>query len=251
MDALTRQMILLRGVSEFIIRYYEQLWFFLIVVPIAAMLYILFNSNQRKLQGAVFWKLVSVFNLLLYIPTILIALNVESNLLNFDVLLIYLFAYMGMGSSFIGLGLWIGYAIFFKDNAEVPREPDYPPVGGGYVIQPPAPRPQQTPQVRPTPRKPKVPAWLVERNSGKNHQLNQGTTIIGRSSRSNVQLINDPTVSSQHIKIIEDNGHYRMHDLGSTNGTWVNGFRVHQPVLLDNNDEIRLGDNTYLNFVAH
>ena len=74
--------------------------------------------------------------------------------------------------------------------------------------------------------------------------------MVGRSASNDIAVIDDPTVSGQHIKITEENGHFTLVDLASTNGTWVNGHRVRQPVLLDTNDEIKLGDNTVFKFVA-
>jgi pSer/pThr/pTyr-binding forkhead associated (FHA) protein len=44
-------------------------------------------------------------------------------------------------------------------------------------------------------------------------------------------------------------GHFRLFDLGSTNGTRVNSRLVRQPMLLEKDDVVQLGDNTRLRFV--
>ena len=45
---------------------------------------------------------------------------------------------------------------------------------------------------------------------------------IGRLPFNTVQII-DRIISGFHAELILENGHYRLHDRGSTNGTFVNG----------------------------
>lgn len=99
------------------------------------------------------------------------------------------------------------------------------------------------------PNKQRVNAWLVGQD-GKNYQLYVGETIVGRSSRCDIQIIGDTTLSKRHAKLVERNGRFTLYDLGSTNGVKINGKRLRQPVLLSPNDQVQLGDNTYLKFVA-
>lgn len=97
--------------------------------------------------------------------------------------------------------------------------------------------------------KTKASAWLVTRN-GKNYQLFVGETVIGRSSKCDIQIIGDTTLSKRHAKFIEKNGRFKLHDLASTNGVKINGKRLRQPVLLAADDQIQLGDDTFLKFVT-
>ncbi len=97
--------------------------------------------------------------------------------------------------------------------------------------------------------KTKASAWLVTQN-GKNYQLFMGETIIGRSSKCDIQIIGDTTLSKRHAKFIEKNGRFKLHDLASTNGVKINGKRLRQPVLLAADDQIQLGDDTFLKFVT-
>ena len=117
----------------------------------------------------------------------------------------------------------------------------------------PPPPPQQAARGRASaPRhanKTKANAWLVTRN-GKNYQLFAGETIIGRSSKCDIQIIGDTTLSKQHAKFIEKGGRFKLHDLASTNGVKINGKRLRQPVLLAADDQIQLGDDTFLKFVT-
>ena len=67
---------------------------------------------------------------------------------------------------------------------------------------------------------------------------------IGRSSQNDVP-ISDSKVSRHHLQIIEhDDGSYSLSDFGSTNGTYINGNRVHGEVKLNSSDVVRIGNTT-------
>lgn len=119
------------------------------------------------------------------------------------------------------------------------REPELveePPVQiAAPVVQPPAAE-EKT-----------VKAWLVLKD-GRNFQLTQGVTSIGRASSNAVQLQN-PRVSGKHARIFQENGQFLLEDLGSTNGTYVNGRPVRMRVPLRNGDKLRFGDSLTAEFV--
>lgn len=94
----------------------------------------------------------------------------------------------------------------------------------------------------------KISAWLVSKE-GRNYQLNTGTTNIGRSSSNDIQLMNS-RISKQHAKIVESNGQFKLIDLGSTNGTWLNGKMLRNPTLLHSEDMIRFGDAFSVQFIT-
>jgi pSer/pThr/pTyr-binding forkhead associated (FHA) protein len=48
---------------------------------------------------------------------------------------------------------------------------------------------------------------------------------VGRSPANTLQIV-DRTLSARHAELIREGDHYRLHDLGSTNGTFVNGESV-------------------------
>src|SRR5687768_6460434 len=48
---------------------------------------------------------------------------------------------------------------------------------------------------------------------------------IGRLPFNTIQII-DRTVSGFHAELISEHGHYRLHDRGSSNGTFVNGQKI-------------------------
>jgi hypothetical protein len=73
------------------------------------------------------------------------------------------------------------------------------------------------------------------------------TSRIGRSDESEIVLL-DPSVSRAHAIVDVNRGEAVVHDLGSTNGTYVNGRRVERERLRDG-DELRFG-NTRMRFEA-
>jgi hypothetical protein len=72
-------------------------------------------------------------------------------------------------------------------------------------------------------------------------------TLLGRSPLANIPCT-DPTVSNEHCRISPERGFFMLHDLDSTNGTFVNGQRINQHVLQDG-DIVKVGE-TNLEFRA-
>ena len=68
---------------------------------------------------------------------------------------------------------------------------------------------------------------------------------IGRSSEA--LPLTDQTISRRHAEMTPDSGRWYLRDLGSSNGTYVNGVRVSEARLLHPGDQIRAG-NTLLVF---
>ncbi len=71
------------------------------------------------------------------------------------------------------------------------------------------------------------------------HDLTEDKHTVGRLA-DNTLYIEDPSVSSRHAEITFEGGVYHLHDLGSTNGTFVNEEKVTDAVL-SHGDEIRFG----------
>ncbi len=64
--------------------------------------------------------------------------------------------------------------------------------------------------------------------------------LIGRAESCNL-VIESPTVSRRHAELRLHDGRWLLSDLGSTNGTWVNGWHVEQAVL-ESGDVIGFGE---------
>lgn len=65
-------------------------------------------------------------------------------------------------------------------------------------------------------------------------------TVLGRSDESDV-VLDDPYASDFHMRLVSQDNEMVLHDLGSTNGTYVNGRRVNVPTSLRRGDTIQVG----------
>jgi pSer/pThr/pTyr-binding forkhead associated (FHA) protein len=81
--------------------------------------------------------------------------------------------------------------------------------------------------------------WL-EAEQPLSYALMTDICTIGRSPICHV-LIQQATVSRLHARIERSNGHYLLSDVGSANGTFVNGRHLRAPHLLVDGDMIGLG----------
>lgn len=68
------------------------------------------------------------------------------------------------------------------------------------------------------------------------------TLTIGRAPDNDI-VLDDPQVSRHHAQVVRRGDEISVEDLGSTNGTLVNGVRLapHAPQPLRDGDELRLG----------
>jgi hypothetical protein len=65
-------------------------------------------------------------------------------------------------------------------------------------------------------------------------------SVLGRSPEADV-LLDDPYASDFHMRLVAQESGLVLHDLGSTNGTYVNGRRVTAPATLRRGDTIQVG----------
>lgn len=70
--------------------------------------------------------------------------------------------------------------------------------------------------------------------------LNGESLVIGRAGASNL-VIDDVYVSDEHAEILRDDGGWSVRDLGSTNGTYLNGAKVTKSTPLAAGDQVRVG----------
>jgi signal transduction histidine kinase len=89
-----------------------------------------------------------------------------------------------------------------------------------------------------------VPRLLVIKGAdeGKQFELAEPVVSVGRDATSRIHL-HDTEVSRRHAEFRQQAGGYRLVDLGSANGTFVNNQRVHEAVL-HTGDHIGLGQST-------
>ncbi len=93
---------------------------------------------------------------------------------------------------------------------------------------------------------------IRHRNISDDQMLDQWMQI-GRTSHSEI-MINDYTISKKHARIQHAlrRGGYILEDLGSTNGTWINGERLVQdaPIRIQSSDTIRFGRHIFTFYLA-
>lgn len=92
---------------------------------------------------------------------------------------------------------------------------------------------------------------VVERGpvSSLRYALQGEQVTIGRSAGNDLVLA-DPEVSRRHARVVRRADGFAVEDIGSTNGTFVNGQRIAHLTLLQDGDTIDLGDTVRLRFMA-
>jgi signal transduction histidine kinase len=85
-----------------------------------------------------------------------------------------------------------------------------------------------------------------QRNEG--FELIEGNrpVVIGRNSEDAGILLHDGAVSRTHAEFVLQDGKWAIHDLGSSNGTFVNEKKITGEILLNHNDQIRVGATVLL-----
>src|SRR5258706_2968392 len=78
--------------------------------------------------------------------------------------------------------------------------------------------------------------------AGRRYKLGEGEYIIGR--RSDCQIfVPDMRVSRQHARLWRDGEQWSLEDLGSNNGTYINGIKLQSAMQLKHDDEITIANN--------
>ena len=222
-------------------------WFIFLLLAAAAVAWLYYDSFHRKL-AVPGWRVGVILAAVLLLPTMLYRFTSSdpaSPLAQYGEPIFYI----GILGGTLPLILVLGYFISYQGMPAAAPQPEPPVVPAAN--SPTIPPSELVTSIKEEPSKPvvlKAPAWLI--TSGGEFQLNQGVTTIGRSIRNDISFGGDSTLSKEHAKILEQNGHYRLVDLGSTNGTRVNGRLVREQVLLESDDEIKFGDNTTARFMS-
>ncbi|MDH6193990.1 pSer/pThr/pTyr-binding forkhead associated (FHA) protein [Mycobacterium frederiksbergense] len=86
-------------------------------------------------------------------------------------------------------------------------------------------------------------------NAGSRFILNQPVTSAGRHARSDI-FLDDVTVSRTHAEFRREQGEFRLVDLDSLNGTFVNHKPV-KSVMLVNGDQIQIGKFNLIFLAPH
>ena len=94
----------------------------------------------------------------------------------------------------------------------------------------------------------RLPGWSLVPTAwadGAVIELDGGDVVVGRSRDADARVA-DASVSALHVALRESGGWWSVTDLGSTNGTFVNGAQVADtPVPLAEGDQLRIGTSTW------
>jgi pSer/pThr/pTyr-binding forkhead associated (FHA) protein len=78
--------------------------------------------------------------------------------------------------------------------------------------------------------------------AGRRYKLGDGEYVIGR--RSDCQIfVPDMRVSRQHARLWRDGEGWSLEDLGSNNGTFINGVKLQSATAIKHDDEIMIANN--------
>ena len=84
------------------------------------------------------------------------------------------------------------------------------------------------------------PSRLVAETGGAMN-LPDGATLIGREATLGVSLSDPSTLSRRHAELVRQGDHLLVRDLGSTNGTYVNGRKIDSDTPLSVGDSVQFG----------
>src|SRR5260370_4291617 len=85
-------------------------------------------------------------------------------------------------------------------------------------------------------------------NAGRQIPVGAGQTVrVGRTSRADYAFPNDSYLSGVHFEVNCNGDECAIRDLGSSNGTFVNGARLEQTAVgVKDGDQISAGEMTFL-----
>jgi len=96
-----------------------------------------------------------------------------------------------------------------------------------------------------------MPMFLVKEGQleGQSWVLDRDSIVIGRGADCDITLP-ERAVSRHHVRIERRNQGYLLMDLGSKNGTHVNGQEVKEPYWLQDGDEVQIALSVKLSFIG-
>ena len=104
-------------------------------------------------------------------------------------------------------------------------------------LEEPAPPPKKTRRTRGAPR---VLVITQGSQTGQSAALADGPVLIGRGVDASLNL-DDDYVSTRHARVVSNADGVYLEDLGSTNGSYVNGQRITAPTTITLSDTLRIG----------
>lgn len=75
-------------------------------------------------------------------------------------------------------------------------------------------------------------------------ELDRDSLVVGRADDADIKIPSS-ALSRRHVRMERYHGSYRLHDLDSSNGVYLNEIRIHTAVLRDG-DTIQLGNAVFI-----
>ncbi len=90
-------------------------------------------------------------------------------------------------------------------------------------------------------------AYLIRNRNQEEYSVGQSRNSIGRSVDANICITGNKAIARIQASIYEENGTYYIMDEGSSNGTCVDGIRLHarQPYPLNNYSRVQFADESF------
>ena len=109
-----------------------------------------------------------------------------------------------------------------------------------FILAPSGPRVQSS---RPGPRTGRlVVVKSPDLDEGLDYELNSAQLTIGRGRQNDIAISTDEYASARHARFEPRQDGVWVQDLGSTNGTYLNGARLDHPRRLTRGDIVRVGE---------
>lgn len=85
---------------------------------------------------------------------------------------------------------------------------------------------------------------LLGGSKSREYLISEAERYVGRASGNDI-VAEDDQVSGRHMKVLCKGGEFWLEDLGTTNGTYLNGERIEGPAKLKNEDLVKIGKTIF------